>query len=287
MTLQLQQSLLEEYRALAELPMRRCATEKLRDWDGEAFSTYLASPACIEAWNKARQLMAPIAIPEMTGGVNPGDQQLIFQLIHYLQPTRILEIGTHIGASTLNIAAALHLSPADKRGSLTTVDIGDVNDEQLKPWLQYQSARSPRALLEAVGTQDLVSFVVSDSVAFLENTTQTFDFIFLDGDHSSRAVYLEIPLALERLAANGTILLHDYFPGLAPLWPTARLADSMLQPSVIPGPFLATQRLQREDNGCRVIPFGELPWPTKLGSRVTSLALLARDERPLPGSERP
>lgn len=287
MTLHLQQSLLEEYRALADLPLRRCATGKLRDWDGAAFAAHLASAAGAEAWRQAERLMAPITIPEMTGGVNPGDQRLIFHLVHYLQPASILEIGTHIGASTLHIAAALHLSPAGRQGDLTTVDITDVNDEQRKPWLNFGSAESPGRLLEKVGTQDRVRFVVSDSVSFLENTTQSFDFIFLDGDHSSRAVYREIPLALERLAANGTILLHDYFPGLEPLWPTERLPDSMLQPSVIAGPFLAAQRLEREESGCRVVPFGELPWPTKLGSNATSLAMLTRADRPMVDNPRP
>jgi hypothetical protein len=78
-------------------------------------------------------------------------------------------------------------------------------------------------------------------------------------------VYREIPAALELLRPNGLILLHDYFPALRPLW-----SDRV----VIPGPYLATARLMREGAKFRVLPLKALPWPTKFGSNVTSLALL-------------
>ena len=74
-------------------------------------------------------------------------------------------------------------------------------------------------------------------------------------------------MALKMLNPNGVILLHDYFPGMKPLW-----SDG----TVIPGPYLATERFVKEGINLTVLPLGELPWPTKLGSNVTSLALLLR-----------
>ena len=67
---------------------------------------------------------------------------------------------------------------------------------------------------------------------------------------------------------DGVILIHDYFPNLEPLWSNG---------SVIPGPFLATERLKNENANLVVFPLGELPWPTKLKSNITSLALLLRN----------
>jgi hypothetical protein len=55
---------------------------------------------------------------------------------------------------------------------------------------------------------------------------------------------------------------------LQPLWSNG---------SVIPGPFLATERLKAEEAKVVVLPLGELPWPTKLRSSATSLALLLGD----------
>ena len=42
-----------------------------------------------------------------TGGVNPGDRRALFYLVRAFRPARMLEIGTHVGASTLHIVAAL------------------------------------------------------------------------------------------------------------------------------------------------------------------------------------
>jgi hypothetical protein len=74
-------------------------------------------------------------------------------------------------------------------------------------------------------------------------------------------------MALRLLNPNGLVLLHDYFPGGRPLW-----SDG----SVIDGPELAVKRFQREGVPFNILPLGALAWPTKLGSTVTSLALLTR-----------
>jgi hypothetical protein len=44
----------------------------------------------------------------------------------------------------------------------------------------------------------------------------------------------------------------------------------------IAGPFLAIQRFIDEGIGLNIIPFGELPWSTKFGSNLTSLAILTK-----------
>jgi hypothetical protein len=87
----------------------------------------------------------------------------------------------------------------------------------------------------------------------------------LDGDHSAGTVYEEIVLALRVLSQGGVIVLHDYFPDLQPLW-----SDG----SVIPGPWLGTQRLRAEGVNLAVLPLGDLPWMTKRQSKATSLAIV-------------
>lgn len=74
---------------------------------------------------------------------------------------------------------------------------------------------------------------------------------------------------LKLLNKDGVILLHDYFPGLKPLW-----SDD----GVIAGPWLAVNRLKNEGAKLSVIPIGKVPWKTKLNSNVTSLALLTKNE---------
>ena len=61
------------------------------------------------------------------------------------------------------------------------------------------------------------------------------------------------------------IVIHDHFPALRPLWNDGR---------VVSGPAVAVSRLQSENSGIAVVPLEELRWPTKLGSRITSLSLI-------------
>jgi predicted O-methyltransferase YrrM len=224
------------------------------------------SPAINAQWlvdgpNIARAIKIPDGV---TGGVNPGDRQALYFLARGLGVRSILEIGTHVGASTVHLAAALLREPSAER--LVTVDVVDVNDGEGAYWKTAGLSRSPRDCVRALGAERLVEFVREKSLQFLERTFASFDLIFLDGDHSQETVYREIPMALAKLRRGGCVILHDFFPGNQALW-----QDS----EPISGPFLAVERLRREGAQVMALPFGELPWPTKAGSHVTSLAILA------------
>ena len=220
-------------------------------------------------WLDAQKKMAQFDVPDGTGGVNPGDRRAIFYLISAIRPTSILEVGTHIGASTISIASALQGTPRanGEHDRLTTIDIRDVNSRVQKPWLKHGTSHSPAEMIEILGTASFVELITKSTVDFADDCKQAFDFVFLDGDHSAATVYKEIAIGLNLLEQDGVILLHDYFPGMKPLW-----SDG----SVVPGPFLAVERARREDANLTVLPLGALPWMTKLSSNNTSLALLLR-----------
>ena len=204
-----------------------------------------------------------------TGGVNPGDRRALYYFVRALDLKHVLEIGTNVGASTIHIAAAMKVNLlADEKPndhSLVTVDIVDVNDAPDAFWRLGGLARSPRDTIEAMGMVEHVTFVTNSSLTYLDACDESFDLIFLDGDHSAAMVYQEVPRALRRLRESGLLLLHDFFPDNRPLW-----SDR----AVVPGPLLAVKRLVREQANVSVIPLGALPWPTKLHSNVTSLAVL-------------
>jgi predicted O-methyltransferase YrrM len=250
------------------LPLRRLTSLELRD--------ILNSPAIVEKWERIWPALDHIVrIEDMkTPAVNPGDRRALFYLITAFRTRRVLEIGTGVGASTAHIAVAMkeldaegsHLEPL----SFVTVDIQDANDFDSSYWKVLGLDHSPQATLEALGTASFTMFLTSDSVQYLTAATyaEKFDLIFLDGDHAAAKAYEEVPLALNHLCEGGVIILHDYFPNNRPLWSNN---------SVVPGPFLAIDRLCREGSNMKVEPLGELPWPTKLGSHVTSLAVLTRE----------
>jgi len=218
-------------------------------------------------WSDSRNRLDAFTIPDLTDGINPGDRRAIYYLISKFKPSSVLEIGTHIGASTLHIAEALFMNKTkdNRHAEMVSVDIADVNNPISKPWLQYGTTHSPLEMINEMEFGYFVEFIKDTSLHYLSRCERKFDFIFLDGNHASNTVYLDISYALKLLNKDGLILLHDYFPDVKSLWSNG---------VVIPGPFLATERFREEGADLEVLPLGGLPWPTKLQSNVTSLALL-------------
>lgn len=199
------------------------------------------------------------------GGINPGDRQAVYYLICGLGPEKVLEVGTHIGASTLYLARALMACGGP--GTVTTVDIFDVNDPVDGPWKRLGLDMSPRDYAGRLDCQDRIQFAARPALDFMAETHEKFGLVFLDGDHTAQAVYREISVALKLLAPGGLILLHDFYPNGQSLF-----SDK----NVIHGPHMALRRIMRENPDICVLPLGDLPWPTKQGSHTTSLALVFR-----------
>lgn len=256
---------------LARTPKGTCNVSRLARIDPTRVRQMLANPVGDAEWAAVATEMDRFAIKTSAGGVNPGDRRALYYLYCGFAPARVLEVGTHIGASTVHIAAAIRANgPAGGASTLTTVDISDVNDPVRRPWKGFGSTFAPAQMIGQLGMADRVRFVTTSSLDFLVATTEWLDLIFLDGDHGAGAVYRELPAALGRLEPGGLILLHDYYPDGRPLWPGS---------AAIPGPWLAVRRLQRAGARLEVLPLGVLAWPTKLGRSITSLALAVGGSR--------
>lgn len=245
---------------------KKCNVNNLLNVDKFDLNFLLKNENTHKEWESILSKQTSYQIPDISGGANFGDRRALFYITRYLRPTKILEIGTHIGASTFHLATALALQNSNEV-SIDTVDIIDVNDPQLQPWLNYKVTTSPEHIFKMHNLDKIVRFITISSIEFLKTTKNKYDLIFLDGSHEAEIVYQEVPLALELLNKNGAILLHDYFPDSKPLW------DNKL---VIPGPYLAIKRLISEGADVSILPLGSLPWPTKVDSNITSLAILLK-----------
>jgi predicted O-methyltransferase YrrM len=256
-------------RRLGAIPGRTCPVAPLRrGFDAESLRQVFLSKEVESEWPEVEREISSLDITEQAGGVNSGDRRAIYFLVRYFRSRSVLEVGTHIGASMLHITAALRRNRLQDQGKThraTTVDIVDVNDEETQLWKAYGSRYSPKEMLGKMGAADLVTFVMQPSLEYFSICNQRYDFIFLDGDHAGRTIYQELLAALRLLDEGGVVLLHDYFPDLRPLWP-----DGV----VISGPWLATTRLRSEGAALQILPIGKLPWPTKQGTKITSLAMV-------------
>jgi predicted O-methyltransferase YrrM len=256
-----------ERQRLGKVPRGRFESGRLKSLSRAQIEAAFTDPAIGAAWRHDLDHIARVMpYEDIFGGVCPGERRAIYQLIAWQKPHRVLEIGTHIGASTLVIAKAL-ASHVGADGLLTTGDILDVNDPNQGAFAQLGTC-SPRDGLRQLGVEDHVRFVTTPALELMRKLDQKFDLIFLDGDHSAPAVYREIAAALDIMAPDGLILLHDFYPQGKRIYPSG---------SIVQGPFVAARRVHAEFPGLKFIPLGELPWETKQGVKRTSLALVSRD----------
>ena len=132
--------------------------------------------------------------------VYPDTGALLHTLARGCGATRILEIGTCIGYSTLWLATAL---PAT--GTVITIE--------------YDAARAARARdhLAAAGCADRVSVIVGDAVRFLHKVAGPFDLIFQDSDKQLYEPMLDRLLELLRpgglLVADNVLWNGEVIPG--------------------------------------------------------------------------
>ncbi len=183
-----------EQERLAALPKAECETSEL----GYAPSLGWPRPSPINRLTPIgpRTCFGSTALdlPEMTGGVNPGDRRALYYLIRRTKPRSVLEIGTHIASSTVAMALAAARNRAEGVDTtIITTDIQDVNDPVRRPWEAHRSPASPRSLVEAVGCGQFVEFEISPSIDTLTRPDRRYGLIFLDGSHDADMVYQEIP----------------------------------------------------------------------------------------------
>lgn len=251
---------------LAAMPQRCFDAANLRAISSNTLSEFFKDKKiAAEVEDDQKAILALFDGLEHYGGVNQGDRRALFYLIMALEPLKVLEVGTHIGASTLYIARALR--KLGSGGTMTSVDILDVNNAEEAPWKEIGLTRPPQEFAVCLECADRITFHTGTSLDFMSNSDQKFDLIFLDGDHSACAVYQEVNAALTILAPGGTLLLHDYYPDGKPLYPDG---------AAITGPYQALERIKKENPAIGVLPLGSLPWPTKQGTNITSLALVIR-----------
>jgi hypothetical protein len=154
--------------ALQRLQRTDCDVANLRAVSERDLREFLRPQRWAAEWEEVSGRIAAFRIPDGTGGVNPGDRRAVYYLVRSLGARSVLEVGTHIGASTAHIALALENTRRQEGAAvrLLSVDISDVNSPVERPWTRYGMAHSPRAMVEALGCADLVTFKTQTSLDY-------------------------------------------------------------------------------------------------------------------------
>lgn len=128
----------------------------------------------------------------------------------FIRASRVLEIGTYDGNTTLNLAANV-----ERDGRVVTVDlpidvngvpIGAVTDESanLKPRRtgeQYEGTTQANAITQVFADSTKLDWTQLDG---------PFDLVFIDGCHDLQCVRMDTENALGQLAPDGVLIWHDY-----------------------------------------------------------------------------
>lgn len=143
------------------------------------------------------------------GSIKPTDAMIVASLVKKHRPRTILEIGSFLGVSTRLLLDA----SAPWQARVTAVD----------PNIRHRVFEEPRLVVEKMTARygsdqlEIVSAffgkqtrAASREVPVIgEDWGRSFDFVFIDGDHTYEAVSNNFRLALRFLAPGGVIVFHD------------------------------------------------------------------------------
>lgn len=128
-----------------------------------------------------------------TAGITIKRADLLYRIVHYLQPQNILEIGTSLGLAT----SALSLG--NDKANITTLE-GCPN-----------TAAVAQHHFEQFKFRNITS-VVTEFSAYLKTTAfppSTFDFIYFDGNHSQKATLDYFELLLPSITNESVWIFDD------------------------------------------------------------------------------
>ncbi len=146
----------------------------------------------LEAYGRANDARETDRARKMLN-LEPGTAQLLSILLRSSGATRVLEVGTSNGYSTIWLAWSLARSgPAEVR----MISIERNPDKQILA----------RENLHRAGLAERVDFRLGDATAVIGELPGPFDFVFFDGDRSSAPEQLR--LLLPKLARKA-LVLHD------------------------------------------------------------------------------
>ena len=140
-----------------------------------------------DALHEALRASEAAGLPSIA--VSPAHGKFLYLLARVQKATRILEIGTLGGYSTIWLARGL--AP---NGRVTTLE------------LHPKHADVARSNLERAGVSDRVEIHVGRAIDTLPKLAPPFDLVFIDADKPSTPSYFEWAL---RLSRPGTLILVD------------------------------------------------------------------------------
>ena len=182
------------------------------------------------------------ALPEFIR-MCPWETETFLKLFMCYARKGVVEIGRFTGGSTLVMGMANEAIP------IFSIDISPRDDKAL------------RDILDANGIGDNIELITADSrkISSIHGRSfeNTFDFLFIDGDHSRAGCLADINAWWPRLSPGGMMVLHDCYASHT--YESAEALQGVLE---------ATMSFLQENQCTIIIPptFHSRPWEKETGS---------------------
>jgi predicted O-methyltransferase YrrM len=139
------------------------------------------------------------SINELTGHPNKVDLMFVCAIAKHRRASSIFEFGTYIGRT------AYHLTFSSPNAHVTTLNLPPAEDPRYGRYIGR--------MFKGTDRERFITQIFEDSRKF--DTTplrNSFDFVFVDGDHAYELVKNDTRKAFELLKPGGIIIWHDFAP---------------------------------------------------------------------------
>lgn len=121
---------------------------------------------------------------------------------------KFLQVGAYTGDASKWLLTSILLDPSS---TLTDVDTWEGSDEREHKAMDFDAIYG--IYLNRMDKHENVMSIKGDSAYVLPNLKEKYDFIYIDGDHTEKAVYRDAVNAWPLLKAEGILAFDDYLWG--------------------------------------------------------------------------
>ena len=121
---------------------------------------------------------------------------------------KFLQVGAYTGDASDWLLSSILLDPSS---TLTDVDTWQGSDEREHKAMDFKAVYG--VYLNRMDKYENVMSIKGDSSYVLPNLKEKYDFIYIDGDHTEKAVYRDATDAWPLLKAEGILAFDDYLWG--------------------------------------------------------------------------
>lgn len=133
------------------------------------------------------------AIPRDFIRLDPWEGEYLFSMAQLFAKKGIVETGRYKGGSTFLLSCACPDVP------IHSIDIAPVNDELLRKVFEREQAGAN------------VNLITGDSQKTKYLEIKSYDFLFIDGDHTREGCSNDLTNWFDGLSVGGHVLLHDAY----------------------------------------------------------------------------